>query len=338
MISTDVGETSPVICVTPLYRFSSRSKEMSLGEGIRICRYDSSDFSSDELLSTLLSIHEPDFLLWYDPVISKDISPVELAGHLHGLIDFEESKVLSLIKLLTERATPYFLVLRLFKPGRLRAGETYIIARGGTDKCVIGSGRASMMTVDYGMLGIRTGSYGLEGDEIPFLAAFREETMPLLDSLNSYPALAAALALYSEDHEETVDAVGSVTALEALLTKAGETEGLSYRLSLRIANLLGCDATSRKGIFKEVKNFYNLRSRIVHGAPPDDKLLGRLNVDSMRETLRRVLLSVMALYSEGIRPADLPDRLDDLALDDEARKQFSATASKFLHIIAKVSP
>jgi hypothetical protein len=313
---------------------------MSLGKGICISRYDSSGVSFDALLSTLLNIHEPDFLLWYDPVISKDVSPSELASFLDVVSNPEESKVLNLVRLFTERAASYFLVLRLFKPGRLRAGDTYIIV--GTDAAgkwdTLGSGRASMMTVDYGMLGIRTGSYDLEADQIPFLAAFRKETMSLLNSLSSYPALGYALTLYSEDHDEALDAVGSVTALEALLTKPGETEGLSYRLSLRIANLLGRDSTSRKDIFKEVKNFYNLRSRIVHGDLPDDRLLARLNVDSMRETLRRVLLSVMALYSEGMRPVDLPDRLDELALDDDARKQLCATASKLLHITAAVSP
>ena len=129
-----------------------------------------------------------------------------------------------------------------------------------------------------------------------------------------------------------LDAVGSMTALEALLTK-DDNEGLTYRLSLRVANLLGSDANSRKDICKQVKGFYKLRSQIVHGAKLDTKSRERLAaLESLREMLRRVLLSVMALYSEGTQPTDLPDTLDELALDDERRKRVCATASKFLHL------
>jgi len=107
---------------------------------------------------------------------------------------------------------------------------------------------------------------------------------------------------------------------------------------LRIANLLGSDANSRKDIFKQVKDFYNLRSKIVHGVTLDTKLRGRLNaLDSLREMVRRVILSAMALYSEGTPPANLPDIMDELALDDESRKRVCATASKFLHLSPQFS-
>jgi hypothetical protein len=189
------------------------------------------------------------------------------------------------------------------------------------------------------MLSMPTTSYDLQVDETPFLLAFRKKIRPLLSCLDSYPALMTALSLYSADNGEYLDAVGSITALEALLTKKEENEGLTYRLSLRTANLLGHDADSRKDIFRKIKNFYNLRSKIVHGVELDDKLRERLNeLDSMREMVRRVLLSVMALYSAGTRPVDLPDLLDELAFDDENRKQVCASASKFLHLSAEDSP
>jgi hypothetical protein len=48
--------------------------------------------------------------------------------------------------------------------------------------------------------------------------------------------------------------------------------------------------------------------------------------------LRRVLLSSMALVSEGIQPVDIPDLLDETAFDDCRRTEVHTIASKFLHI------
>jgi hypothetical protein len=102
---------------------------------------------------------------------------------------------------------------------------------------------------------------------------------------------------------------------------------------MRAANLLGRDAEARKQLFLEIKSFYNLRSKLVHGAPLDGKLLNRLNeLDSLRETLRRVLLSAIALLSEEKNSANLPDLLDELTFGDEKRKQVQERAEKFFHI------
>jgi hypothetical protein len=300
---------------------------MSIGRGIRISKYDGS-VSSDEVLSMHLAVHEPDFLLWYDPLILGEIPANEL-------LDLAEKQDVSLIGRLTNGVLGLFLALRLFKPGHLRAGETFVIARKAGDESwhTLGSARASLMVVDYGILGMQSKSYTLEADEIPFFLVFSEGVMPLLNSLDTYPALAEALSLYSADNGELLNAVGCMTALEALLSKNDENEGLTYRLSLRIANFLGSDATSRKDIFKRVKDFYKLRSMIVHGVILNTKLRERLNaLDSLLEMVRRVLLSAMALYSEGMLPANLPEMLDELALDEESRKRGCATASKFLHL------
>jgi hypothetical protein len=325
----------PLVTVTPLYHFSSHSAEISIGKGVRISKYDGS-VSFDQVLSRHLQVHEPDFLLWYDPLRLGEMAEADFLGlYKKGVEGFQE-----LTLQLTHGVLGFFLCLRLFKPGRLRAGETFIIRRGKNEELwnCLSSYRASLMVVDYGALGIPSKSYNLEADEIPFFVAFAESVIPLLDSLDTYPALTQALFLYSADNGESLDAVGSVTALEALLTKKEENEGLTYRLALRIANLLGSDANSRKDIFKQVKDFYNLRSKIVHGVTLDTKLRGRLNaLDSLREMVRRVILSAMALYSEGTPPANLPDIMDELALDDESRKRVCATASKFLHLSPQFS-
>ena len=53
-------------------------------------------------------------------------------------------------------------------------------------------------------------------------------------------------------------------ALECLILPGSETDELRYRLSLRVARLLGNDARERKKIMKKTKKLYDIRSKIVH--------------------------------------------------------------------------
>jgi hypothetical protein len=130
-----------------------------------------------------------------------------------------------------------------------------------------------------------------------------------------------------------MEVVELMTAFEALVTKKEEVEGLTYRLALRVANLLGRDPEERKNIFRQVKQFYGLRSRIVHGADIDSKMKRRFDeLEAMRELLRRLLLSVMALAANGQRLSEIPDLVDELAFDDERRREVQQVASAFLYI------
>jgi len=341
VIPSNVGNSAPFLSVTPLYNFSSDVPELVIGSGIGVCRFDGCEtIPFDEAIIKHLQVHEPDYLLWHDPLHSRDIFADDFLQLFAAVKEGNQEKTWEFLELFTAPTRKLFVLMRLFKPGRLRGGETFILFRDKSDDNTswktVGTGRASMMVVDYTTIAAQKTSYVLHSTEIPFLLAFRENLVPLLRKMGSFPSVETALYLYGEDNGERSDVVGAVTALEALLTKKEETESLTYRLSMRIANLLGHDVDARKAICLDVKNFYNLRSRIVHGVELDKKLLNRLNeLDSLRETLRRVLLSVMALISEGMHPAELPDLLDDLALDDEKRKQVQATASKFLHISAE---
>src|SRR5439155_23539343 len=61
-------------------------------------------------------------------------------------------------------------------------------------------------------------------------------------------------------------------AFEALLIPKDNAE-LSYRASLRIARLLDTDAYGRKRAFREARDSYKTRSKVVHGTEvPSDKL------------------------------------------------------------------
>ena len=83
-------------------------------------------------------------------------------------------------------AINFFRLLRLFKSGRLVAGESFVVFCGkaispetwGTAL----SKRCSEMAIDYGLLNVQAGSYSLLSSAVPFFNFFSETVSPLLDS------------------------------------------------------------------------------------------------------------------------------------------------------------
>ena len=118
-------------------------------------------------------------------------------------------------------------------------------------------------------------------------------------------------------------------SLESLLVP--EEEGIAFKLSQRVANLLGADARHRKELFKSVKDFYGLRSRTVHGAKvrPKEVNLGQ-QLDDLREITRKSILSVMALASESGMGQEFPLLLNDMCFDDDLRRSVQAKAAALL--------
>jgi preprotein translocase subunit SecA len=196
--------------------------------------------------------------------------------------------------------------------------------------------------IDYTWLGALNGSYTLLSSEVPFFNLFSKALLPQLESLqedgyrSAPPPLEIALLLYNEDERtERMAVLNALTALEALLTNESNAE-LSYRLSLRVANLLESDDAARLNRFTEMKEFYELRSKIIHGSASklSPKLQNRLQmVDSLREILRRTILSVMALLLDN-KPNEvrLDELLDKIVFDEARRKEVQTLAAKFLHL------
>lgn len=113
-----------------------------------------------------------------------------------------------------------------------------------------------------------------------------------------------------------------ITAAEALLA-TGTTE-LTFKLSFRVAGLLGRTTEERLRIFDAMKRFSDVRSKTVHG----DRLRGTLlqvleDVDAARGLVRRLLLAFIRL---AVSPSDTYDRkffeqrLDATLQDDRARR------------------
>src|ERR1035437_2152535 len=340
----------PFVAVTPLYAFSSDSEELKIGELFRLVKYQRNSLPplpADDILLKHLLLYEPDYLLWQRADLDDAtdlrafLNPAEFTG------DGSASKLEATLSVLFHfPATNLFRLLRLFKPGRVTAGDTFVIScetrsEEGIWETTFGK-RCSEMAIDYTSLGAPPGSSPLILSGGPFFNLFSKALLPQLESLqkagylSAPPPLEIALLLYNEDERMPRMAVlNALTALEALLTNESNAE-LSYRLSLRVANLLESDDALRLNRFTEMKEFYDLRSKIIHGSAStlSPKLQNRLQmVDSLREILRRTILSVMALFlDDKSTEVRLDELLDQLVFDEAKRKEVQKLAAKFMHL------
>lgn len=129
-----------------------------------------------------------------------------------------------------------------------------------------------------------------------------------------------ALLNYTRSHEQGDyydRIIDLATALEAVLTGSDDDpEGVGLRLRSRAAALLWTETDTGRVIFNDVKNLYNLRSRLVHGARiaekdlvkwlravstvPDNAMYGvtfSFAVDRLRDLVRRSFLARLCLAS-----------------------------------------
>jgi hypothetical protein len=80
-----------------------------------------------------------------------------------------------------------------------------------------------------------------------------------------------------------------ITALEALL---GTESEISFRLAFRIAGLLAANDNERTNLFELMREFYDTRSRLVHGGELNDKHRQRLQrLDELIAIARRLVRS-----------------------------------------------
>jgi hypothetical protein len=184
-----------------------------------------------------------------------------------------------------------------------------------------------------------TENFTLLSAEVPFFDVFAGALFPLLDPLDkpdcAFPQLLMALELFGRRDSIDNEVLYCLTALEGLLTSESNSE-LSYRLSLRVASLLGPDDESRKRMFKDMKDFYDVRSKIVHGSGFNLKLKHQVllkQISTLREYLRRILLSIMALLKDGTSAGRLEQLFDEIVLDETLRKRVQADAAKYIHIV-----
>jgi hypothetical protein len=114
--------------------------------------------------------------------------------------------------------------------------------------------------------------------------------------------------------------VDSITAFEALL---GIDAELAFKLSFRVAGLVGGDDAERVRIFNQMKAFYDTRSKLVHGGTLKPKHQALLeNVDELRGLLRTLLRGFMRLgmTEHPYGGKSFTEELDAALQDDAARR------------------
>ena len=142
--------------------------------------------------------------------------------------------------------------------------------------------------------------------------------------------LSVALRAFSSTYDRWPTAQDSqlidcVTVLEALL--GGENE-IAFKLSFRVASILADTDEERRNLLKLLKDFYNTRSRVIHGANLQAKhqmLLQR--VDELRNIVKRLLVAFIRLGAA--KPAEYeknfwPERLDGALVNTVEREKLRA--------------
>lgn len=91
-------------------------------------------------------------------------------------------------------------------------------------------------------------------------------------------------------------AIDVAIALEVLFMNTDRDEH-SYKISLRAARLLQEGVAARRKVFAEVKNVYDVRSKMVHTGSAKDES----NVDGVKRTAHDVVEAVDVVCTEAIR-------------------------------------
>jgi hypothetical protein len=324
-------EDQNLMCQThaPLHGFRSDVEKITLSDGIEIAKYDEEKFEAqfpkESVCLNYFRLFQPDFVIIQQPKPgTMDIS----GEHVNVTISLEARQT-------TDRLVT---TLRLFKPGTIRKGVVWVVGRQ-PDGHIPWEITLHEPGLHFGSLQKSPDQwYELLSSEVTTFANFRGQLLPILEKLENYPQLMIATTYFEqsfEAKENRHELIDLCIAMESLFLQ--DEDGLSFRLALRAANLLGVDAAERAAIFKKVKDYYDVRSKVVHGDVLKSKHLAVLNnVVSLRDIVRCSLLSVFALLSGPGHGRDFFRQVDALNLDDEARKTFQGAASRFLGLVPRI--
>jgi hypothetical protein len=204
-----------------------------------------------------------------------------------------------------EHAERVLLALRLFKAGRVSSSGTfeYVISAGDEVSPASGSFGWSF--------GWHAGDpYVLEAqDHEPFHKLWSE-----LEKVHERPVLAGALRRFtfavdrSLPEDKIVDLVIAAESLFFYDIEPPDRGEYRFRLSTRVALLLGKSRDERMQIAKFMRHAYDARSGIVHGGDPGEKNLRALNGDRasttecasvLEELLRRALHVAISRLADG---------------------------------------
>lgn len=120
--------------------------------------------------------------------------------------------------------------------------------------------------------------------------------------------------------------VQCMVALEALFSVSGESSEISYKLSNRIATLLGNNTEERKKFRKEFRDFYNIRSRVIHG---DFIELGAYDFGLLVARTKQSILLFLGL-AKTLSHKEIIEKIDDAMIDNSLQSDLKKEASEIL--------
>ena len=147
-------------------------------------------------------------------------------------------------------------------------------------------------------------------------------------SLEKYLSLALShynLAFWTEPKSSFLNLM---ICIEALYNT--DPQELRYRISHRVANLLGRTEILRRRIFKNIQDLYSKRNRLVHGLKPVEV------TEEDRELLRTYSKhSLWALLNLGQKKKDILEKIDDAIYDEKIRKNIQEKLEDILDRLEK---
>jgi hypothetical protein len=172
--------------------------------------------------------------------------------------------------------------------------------------------------------------YVLNSSETEEFKQFRQVVSDFhQNQITTYKHIALALRYFNASFAtlNTDDRViDCITAFEALFKMRDE---LAFKLSTRVAYLLGASNAEKVSIYTDMKNFYSLRNDIVHGSELNHKDLESLGkVEDLVDYLRRCLRAFISLgrCEPKILTKEFYDLLDNKLIDDDERKNIQKHA------------
>jgi hypothetical protein len=266
-------DTVEFLYVAPLQNFDSKVEQVQLAPKLRIRR-----ITSDELawcLQFVMMIGNMPFfkVFQFKFVIEETVeSPKRIGSPIPIQLSKDPSSAVGGI----------ITALRLLKSGNVSHSLVRITPV--LENPAVGeSGQSKEPLAPWG------NGYVLEESEVKQL----QETWKSIEGRDLDKPSAVNVALrrfsFSYDRIQYEDRlIDLMIAFEALLLE-GPTS-VAHKLSLRFAKIMGDNFTQRSTLYKEMKRFYDVRSRLVHGTatPIDEKLV--MNVE---QSLRQCIVSVL---------------------------------------------
>lgn len=290
------SEMIPLQSLCPLDNFDCDTYEIDLGEGLRIRR-----MASNELEQILDRVKQPYPIarLKYAAELTHQTQKILGEGLRARNPELEVDEREEFDKLVT--------ALRLFKTGAVGFNIVFI-----TPLIRIPLGESASGNLDNYRLFVGR-RYHLNESEVSKFKNFWNNFSKM--DLSKPSSLAVAIRRFGYAYERwKLDdkIVDYMVAFEALFSKEHEgSESIGYKLSVRAARFLAKDYSQRRRIMKEMRDFYKLRSTIIHGEalkPKDD--LGN-TVDIVENYLKRTI----KLFIEQLQTSGKDEIISHLDLD-----------------------